>query len=225
MRASAPACAPISATSTPGGRRDGNRGVYGRQIALKIYDDQYSESQTVQQTRRAVEQDQGLRDAGRAGHREPAGRAGVPERPKVPQLYVSTGLSEFGKKYSEFHVDDRLAAGLHQGGHAARPVPAAEPAERACGGAPPERRLRQGVPVRLPQPRQRAGRSSRSRAYPRGGGAGVIAGAAARLRASGADTFLVIATPTETITALVTAYRLGWRPTSWSTPWARRTRS
>jgi branched-chain amino acid transport system substrate-binding protein len=34
----------------------------------------------------------------------------------------------------------------------------------------------------------------------------------ARLRASGADTFLVIATPTESVTALVTAYRLGWRP-------------
>jgi branched-chain amino acid transport system substrate-binding protein len=40
----------------------------------------------------------------------------------------------------------------------------------------------------------------------------VIPGPVARLRASGADTFLVVATPTESITALVTAYRLGWRP-------------
>jgi hypothetical protein len=40
----------------------------------------------------------------------------------------------------------------------------------------------------------------------------VIPGPVARLRASGADTFLIIATPTESITALVVAYRLGWRP-------------
>ena len=40
----------------------------------------------------------------------------------------------------------------------------------------------------------------------------MIPGPTARLRASGADTFLIVATPTETITALVTAYRLGWRP-------------
>src|SRR3970282_1655813 len=34
---------------------DGKRGVYGRQIVLKVYDDQYNEAQTLQQTRRSVE--------------------------------------------------------------------------------------------------------------------------------------------------------------------------
>ena len=51
-----------------------------------------------------------------------------------------------------------------------------------------------------------------SQSYPRGGGAAAVQAPTARLRASGADTLLVIATPTESITALVVAYRLGWKP-------------
>jgi branched-chain amino acid transport system substrate-binding protein len=57
-----------------------------------------------------------------------------------------------------------------------------------------------------------AGKVIATETYPRAGGAAVIPAPTARLRASGADTFLIIATPTESITALVTAYRLGWRP-------------
>src|SRR3954453_17355411 len=36
---------------------DKKRGVYGRQILLNIYDDQYSEAKTIVQTRKGAEQD------------------------------------------------------------------------------------------------------------------------------------------------------------------------
>ena len=77
-------------------RADGKRGVYGRQVVLKVYDDAYQEAQTVQQTRRAVEQDRVFAMVGGLGtENQQAVRAYLNQR-KVPQLYVSTGLSEFG---------------------------------------------------------------------------------------------------------------------------------
>src|SRR5918992_379314 len=82
--------------------RDGRRGVYGRQIVLRIYDDQYQEAQTVQQTRRAVEQDRVFAMLGGLGtENQQAVRAYLNQR-KVPQLYVSTGLSEFGSQFRRF---------------------------------------------------------------------------------------------------------------------------
>jgi branched-chain amino acid transport system substrate-binding protein len=191
--------------------RDGKRGVYGRQIVLKVYDDQYQEAQTVQQTRRAVEQDRVFAMLGGLGtENQQAVRAYLNQR-KVPQLYVSTGLSEFGSQIRRFPwtigwQPDYIQEGLLLGRYVRQNLPQARVAvlrqnddygreflegfERAAG----------------------AGRVIARETYPRAGGATVVPGPTARLRASGADTFLIIATPTESVTALVTAYRLGWRP-------------
>jgi branched-chain amino acid transport system substrate-binding protein len=191
--------------------RDGKRGVYGRQIVLKVYDDQYQEAQTVQQTRRAVEQDRVFAMLGGLGtENQQAVRAYLNQR-KVPQLYVSTGLSEFGRLYRQFPwtigwQPDYVQEGLLLGRYVRANLPNSRVAvlrqnddygkefldgfERAAG----------------------AGRVVARETYPRAGGATVVPGPVARLRASGADTFLIIATPTESVTALVTAYRLGWRP-------------
>ena len=134
--------------------RDGKRGVYGRQIVLKVYDDQYQEAQTVQQTRRAVEQDRVFAIVGGLGtENQQAVRAYMNQR-KVPQLYVSTGLSEFGRLYRQNRVDDRLAAGLRPGGHPPRALRPPESAEREGRGAAAERRLRQGAPPGLPELRR-----------------------------------------------------------------------
>ncbi len=190
--------------------RDGKRGVYGRQISLKVYDDQYNEAQTVQQTRRAVEQDRVFAMLGGLGtENQQAVRQYLNQR-RVPQLYVSTGLSEFGRLYRQ----NRWSIGWQP--------------DYVQEGILLGRYVRQNIPnARIAVLRQNddygrefvagfstsAGRNIvATETYPRAGGATVIPGPTARLRASGADTFLVVATPTETITALVTAYRLGWRP-------------
>jgi branched-chain amino acid transport system substrate-binding protein len=192
--------------------RDGKRGVYGRQIILKVYDDQYQEAQTVQQTRRAVEQDRVFAMLGGLGtENQQAVRAYLNQR-KVPQLYVSTGLSEFGRLIRQFPwtigwQPDYVQEGILLGRYLRQNAPNARVAV-----------LRQNDDYgkEFLEGFQRgagAGRVVATETYPRAGGATVIPGPVARLRASGADTFLVIATPTETITALVVAYRLGWRPT------------
>ena len=190
--------------------RDGKRGVYGRQIVLKVYDDQYNEAQTVQQTRRAVEQDRVFAMLGGLGtENQQAVRAYMNQR-KVPQLYVSTGLSEFGRMHRQFPwtigwQPDYVQEGILLGSYVRQNLSNARVAilrQNDDYG----REFVQGFA-------SRAGRNIvATETYPRAGGASVIPGPVARLRASGADTFLIVATPTESITALVTAYRLGWRP-------------
>ncbi len=192
--------------------RDGTRGVYGRQIVLKIYDDQYQEAQTVQQTRRAVEQDRVFAMVGGLGtENQQAVRAYLNQR-RVPQLYVSTGLSEFGRLYRQFPwtlgwQPDYVQEGTLLGRYIRQTSPNAKVAvlrQNDDYG----REFLEGF-----QRAAGAGRVVATETYPRAGGAAVVPGPVARLRASGADTLLVIATPTESVTALVTAYRLGWRPT------------
>lgn len=191
--------------------RDGKRGVYGRQIVLKVYDDGYQEAQTVQQTRRAVEQDRVFAMLGGLGtENQQAIRAYMNQR-KVPQLYVSTGLSEFGRLYRQNPWSigwqpDYIQEGILLGRYVRQNLPNAKVAV-----------LRQNDDygrefAQSFQNAAGAGKVVATETYPRNGGAAVIPGPVARLRASGADTFLIVATPTETITALVVAYRLGWRP-------------
>jgi ABC-type branched-subunit amino acid transport system substrate-binding protein len=190
--------------------RDGKRGVYGRQIVLKVYDDQYNEAQTVQQTRRAVEQDRVFAMLGGLGtENQQAVRQYLNQR-KVPQLYVSTGLSQFGREIRQYPwtigwQPDYVQEGILLGRYVRQNLPNARVAilrQNDDYGA----EFVNGF-------RTAAGRNIvATETYPRAGGASVIPGPVARLRASGADTFLVVATPTESITALVTAYRLGWRP-------------
>jgi branched-chain amino acid transport system substrate-binding protein len=190
--------------------RDGKRGVYGRQIVLKVYDDQYNEAQTVQQTRRAVEQDRVFAMLGGLGtENQQAVRQYLNQR-KVPQLYVSTGLSQFGSQIRQYPwtigwQPDYVQEGILLGRYVRQNLPNARVAV-----------LRQNDDYGaefLAGFRTAANRNVGAvETYPRAGGASVIPGPVARLRASGADTLLIIATPTESITALVTAYRLGWRP-------------
>ncbi len=191
---------------------DGKRGVYGRQIQLNVYDDQYSEAQTTVQTRKAVEQDHVFAMLGGLGTENQLAVRDYLNKKKVPQLYVSTGLSDFGTSYKEHPwtigwQPDYVQEGILHG--------------QVREGEHPERQGRRPVPERRRTARSGSTGSRRrsatsaivaSQSYPRGGGAAAISTPVARLRASGADTLLVIATPTESITALVVAYRLGWKP-------------
>ena len=99
---------------------DGKRGVMGRQIIWKYYDDGYNPANTVQLTRTARRAGQGLRDGRPA--RDGAGprRAGVPESaegaagPRLDRRVV------LGPAVQGVPVDDRLAARLHRRGPALR---------------------------------------------------------------------------------------------------------
>jgi len=81
---------------------DGKRGINGRQIVYKIYDDGYNPANTIQLTRRLVEEDKVFAVVGQLGT-EPvqAARPYLNER-KVPQALVATGASYWGTQYKEF---------------------------------------------------------------------------------------------------------------------------
>ena len=82
-------------------RTNGKRGVGGRQVIWKYYDDGYSPPNTVQQTRKLVEEDKVFALFGGLGTEPQQAVVDYLNQRKVPQLFVSTGATEFGAKYRE----------------------------------------------------------------------------------------------------------------------------
>ena len=80
---------------------DGKRGVYGRQIVFKYYDDGYNPANSVQLTRKLVEEDKVFALVGTLGTAVNESIRPYVNARKVPQMLVSTGASVFGdaKKY------------------------------------------------------------------------------------------------------------------------------
>ena len=70
-------------------------GVNGRKINFISYDDAYSPPKTVEQTRRLVEQDEILLDAGPLGTPTNSAIWQYMNQKKVPQLFVSTGATKW----------------------------------------------------------------------------------------------------------------------------------
>src|SRR6266404_5937039 len=70
-------------------------GVNGRKITFISYDDAYSPPKTVEQTRRLVEQDEVLLDAGPLGTPTNSAIWQYMNQKKVPQLFVATGATKW----------------------------------------------------------------------------------------------------------------------------------
>ena len=81
---------------------DGKRGVMGRQIVWKYYDDGYNPAMTAQLTRRLVEQDKVFATVGQLGTEPVLGARAYINQQKVPQALVSTGASYWGTQYKEY---------------------------------------------------------------------------------------------------------------------------
>ena len=81
---------------------DGKRGVRGRQIIWKFYDDGYNPANTVQLTRRLVEQDKVFATVGQLGTDQNLAVRAYLNQQKVPHTLVSTGASYWGTQYREF---------------------------------------------------------------------------------------------------------------------------
>jgi branched-chain amino acid transport system substrate-binding protein len=83
-------------------RADGKRGVHGRQIKWIYYDDGYNPANTVQQTRKLVEQDKVFALFGGLGTEPQEAVRNYLNDQKVPQMFVSTGATEFGAQYGQY---------------------------------------------------------------------------------------------------------------------------
>jgi branched-chain amino acid transport system substrate-binding protein len=79
---------------------DHKRGVAGRQIVWKYYDDGYNPANTVQQTRKLVEEDKVFALFGGLGTEPQQAVVDYLNQRKVPQLFVSTGATEFDANYA-----------------------------------------------------------------------------------------------------------------------------
>src|SRR5580765_7733356 len=77
------------------------RGVDGRQIVWKYYDDGYNPANTAQQTRKLVEEDKVFATFGALGTEPQQAVVDYMNDRKVPQMLVSTGATEFGARYRE----------------------------------------------------------------------------------------------------------------------------
>jgi branched-chain amino acid transport system substrate-binding protein len=102
---------------------DKKRGVMGRQIIWKYYDDGYNPANTVQLTRRLVEQDKVFATVGGLGTEPQLAVRAYLNQQKVPQALVSTGATEFSSKWREYPwttgwQPDYIAEGRVYGLHA-----------------------------------------------------------------------------------------------------------
>jgi branched-chain amino acid transport system substrate-binding protein len=189
-------------------KSDHKRGVYGRQIIFKVYDDGYNPVNTLQQTRKAVEQDRVFAMVGGLGTEAQLAVRPYLNQRKVPQIYVSTGSTQFGADHKQFpwsigwqpdYLQEGIALGKYVRGSIATAKVAILYQDDQYG-----KDLLNGF-------KKTANRTIvATESYPVGSTA--VSSQVARLRASGADTFLIIAIPGPAITALVTAYRIGWSP-------------
>jgi branched-chain amino acid transport system substrate-binding protein len=190
---------------------DKKRGVYGRQIVWKYYDDGYNPANTVQLTNRLVLQDNVFAIVGTLGT-EP----NIPIRPllnqrKVPHILVSTGASYWGLQYKQYPwtigwQPDYIAEGRTYGLWIARTRPNARIAvffQNDDYGKDYLLGLKIGLGRKKSQIVSELGYEITDSSY----GSQI-----ARQKASNADTWVLLTTPTPTVRAIATAKALNWRP-------------
>jgi branched-chain amino acid transport system substrate-binding protein len=194
---------------------DGKRGVYGRQIKFIVYDDGYNPANTVQLTRKLVEEDKVFAIVGQLGT-EPvlAVRPYVNER-KVPQVLVSTGATEFGSEWKEFPwtigwEPDYIAEGRIYGLQIKKNQPGKKIAVIYQNDAYGKDYL-YGLKTALGSNYAKANIVAEE---PYEVTAPDVRSQMARVKASGADVFLIFATPKFAAQSYVFGKALGFKPTA-----------
>jgi len=187
-------------------------GVNGRKIVWKYEDDGYNPANTVQLTHKFVEQDHAFALVGGLGT-EPQ----LPVRQylndnKVPQLFVSTGATTFDRDWGLYPwtlgwQPDYEAEGAIYGKYVVKNFPTAKLGVLYQNDDYGNDYLR-GLKAGLTQEHQ----NQIVAAAPYDLGSGAPAAQVGALKASGADTFVIFATPTPTIQAYVVATKFGWTP-------------
>jgi branched-chain amino acid transport system substrate-binding protein len=187
------------------------RGVNGRQIVWKYYDDGYNPANTATQTRKLVEEDKVFALFGGLGTEPQQAVVKYANDRKVPQLFVSTGATEFGTNYKTDPYTmgwqpDYEAEGAIYGKYAAQNWPTKkigviyqnddygkdylEGLKNGLGARASNIVTQQAFDVTAPSVAQQ-----------------VVA-----IRASGADVIAIFATPAKTIQTYATMRALRYRP-------------
>jgi branched-chain amino acid transport system substrate-binding protein len=192
---------------------DGKRGVYGRQIIFKQYDDGYNPANTVQLTNKLVLEDKVFAVVSTLGTEPNLAIAPRLNQLKVPQVNILSGASFWGADYKKhpwtigWLLDYKAEANMLAKwirSNTARQKIAIFYQNDAYG-----KDYLEGIKAGL-------GSAGRSRIVSELGYEFTdtsYASQIARQRASGADTWVLFTTAgTPTVRALATAARLGWKP-------------
>jgi branched-chain amino acid transport system substrate-binding protein len=187
-------------------------GVNGRKINWKFDDDGYNPANTVQLTHKYVEQDHAFALVGGLGTEPQTAVRQYLNDNHVPQLFVATGATTFDRDWSTYPwtigwQPDYEAEGAIYGKYVAKNLPNAKLGvlyQNDDYGNDYLRGLRAGLTQQhAPQIVD---------AEPFDLTAGAPSGQVVKLKGSGADTFVILATPTPTIQSYVIATKVGWTP-------------
>jgi branched-chain amino acid transport system substrate-binding protein len=194
-------------------RLNGKRGVNGRQIVWKYYDDAYNPANTVQLTRRLVEQDKVFATVGQLGTEQNLSVRGYLNQQKVPQALVSTGASYWGTQYKEFPwtigwQPDYIAEGRLYGLH----IKANHNGKKIAVLYQNDDYGRDYLYGLLSALGKNYADANVVAKEPYEVTATSVASQLTRIRASGAPIFVILATPTPTIRAYATGKALGYNP-------------
>ena len=190
---------------------DGKKGIRGRRIIWKYYDDAYNPAQTVQLTNKLILEDKVFADVGSLGTEHNQAIRPLLNDRKIPQVLIATGASYWGLQYKQFPwtmgwQPDYIAEGRAYGEWIAKNAPNAKIAvfyQNDDYGKDYLRGLKIGLASKKTLIVSEQSYEATDTSY---------ASQLARQKASGADTWVLLSIPTPTVRALATAKALNWKP-------------
>jgi branched-chain amino acid transport system substrate-binding protein len=186
-------------------------GVYGRKIVLKIEDDGYDPSRTVQATHKLVEQDGVLAMFDTVGTEQALAVREYLNQRKVPQLFVGSGAVEIAGEAKKYPwTVPFLPSFVGEGALYGRQIVASHPAAKIAVLSEDSeygKELLQGLKQGLGS---HAGQIIATQTYQ-------VTDVDLRpqiqtLRSSGADTLVLFSLPKQSIQAFAAVGQLGWKP-------------
>ena len=186
-------------------------GVNGRKIEYRYYDDAYNPAQTVQLTRRLVEQDRVFAVFNSVGTANNLAVRDYLNAQRVPQLFAADGSQSIGKSAARYPwTMGFLQSYRGEGDVYGRTIVKSRPRAKI---AVLYENTELGLDMLTGLTRAIAGNGPKvvARQSYEFTGADVTA-QIGTLKASGADTLMLFATPKFFLQAITTAHRLGWKP-------------
>ena len=194
-------------------RTNGKRGVLGRQIKFDAVDDGYNPALTVQKTKQLVEQDHVFALVGGLGTEPQEAVTAYANQQKVPQIYVSTGATEWGARDKHashpwtigWQPDYQAEAAIY-GRYIAKNLPEAKIGiiyQNDSYGQDYINGLLSGLGSHKSQIVSQQGFQVTATS---------LANQVIALRRAGVDTLMIFGTPSPTIITYITMSAIGWKP-------------
>ena len=198
----------VNATKT-----NGKRGVFGRQILFDAEDDGYNPALTVQKTKELVEQKHVFALVGGLGTEPQQAVTAYANQQKVPQIYVSTGATEWGARDKHashpwtigWQPDYQAEAAVY-GRYIVNNLPGAKIGiiyQNDSYGKDYIEGLESGLGSHKNQIVSQQGFQVTDTS---------LANQVIALRRAGVDTLMIFGTPTPTIITYATMAAIGWKP-------------